>query len=186
MGVERSCSSLTRPLPSCGLSLSHMWSRAVPGHGSLSQPFCSAALSFLLCMGEGNWGVDLRIPAFHQPTQVLHVVLSCIPWNQQRSEEGNGVVEHQAQPQNSWNCCKPNSGLLLLSCLFFSFLLQKVQVLTWSCSLPQPCLPLLCGWEDGCDKGGRFSFLKGKIRSRASCWLSRTDGNHTALPSSAG
>lgn len=101
MGVERSCSSLTRPLPSCELFLSHMWSRAVSGHGSLSQPFCSAALTFLLCMGEGNWGVDLRVPAFHQPTQVLCVVPSCIPWNRQRSEEGNGVVTPYGAPSST-------------------------------------------------------------------------------------
>lgn len=111
--------------------------------------------------GEGYQGVDWTVPAFCQPAQLLCVGPSCIPWNWQRSEEDDGGISHyrvlsstskqpKLLPTEQWFIASKQS--------FFSSLLQKVQALERGCSLPRPFLPLLCGWEDGCDQGGRFSF----------------------------
>lgn len=193
--MEQSCSSYISPLPFCRLSFSHSWSRAIPSHGFavLALLLTSPHLSFVpdICKAaEGeNWGIDWRFPVFCQPAQVLCVVLFCIPWNWQSSEEDNGVVTSYrvlSSTSEQPTLLQTEQWLIAFKQSFFSFLLQKVQARKWSYSLPHTSLPLLCGWEDGCDKGGRFSFWKGRRRSRASCWLSRTDGKHTALPSSAG
>lgn len=186
-GTEQPCSSRVSPLPFCRRSFSRSRRRAVLGHGLLREPFyspdvCKAAEG-------GKRGVDWRVPAFRQPARALRVGLSCVPRKRRRSEEDNGVVTCRSALSSTSKQPKllqTEQWLIASKQSFFSFLLQKFQALKGRCSLPHPCLPLLCGWEDGCAKGGRFPFQKGRIRSGASCWLSRTDGKHTALPSSAG
>lgn len=150
------CPSAGCPPPAAGAGLSSVM--ACPSTRLLSPFLCAWRLQ---SSGEGNQAVDWRVPAFCQRAQLLCVGPSCIPWNGWRSGQGNGGVtcyRGLSSTSKQPKLLQTEQWLIPFKQSFFGFLLRKVQALKWSCSLAHPCLPLLLCWEDGCDKGGRFSF----------------------------